>query len=158
MQLLTPAMLSKEKIMTLTYTRVLSEDDADISQLTKTYTQPNISQFISISDNYFSYVINTPNVHFYKVYENEKLIGAIHLEKNENLLYMDILIFPEFQRMGFATRVIKDIQNDIIGLNYDRIEISIDESNIASIKLFENAGFSFVSKEDELLNYVYEKD
>ena len=144
--------------MTLTYTRVLSEDDADISQLTKTYTQPNISQFISISDNYFSYVINTPNVHFYKVYENEKLIGAIHLEKNENLLYMDILIFPEFQRMGFATRVIKDIQNDIIGLNYDRIEISIDESNIASIKLFENAGFSFVSKEDELLNYVYEKD
>ena len=144
--------------MTLTYTRVLSEDDADISQLTKTYTQPNISQFISISDNYFSYVINTPNVHFYKVYENEKLIGAIHLEKNEKLLYMDILIFPEFQRMGFATRVIKDIQNDIFGFNYDRIEISIDESNIASIKLFENAGFSFVSKEDELLNYVYEKD
>lgn len=141
----------------LTYTRILTEDDSNIPHLLQIYQQPNVSQFISISDSYFHYVTNTPNVYFYKVYEKEKLIGAIHLEKNENLLYMDILIFPEFQKMGFATRVIKDIQNDIFGLNYDRIEISIDESNIASLKLFENAGFTFVSKEAELLNYVYER-
>ena len=113
----------------LTYTRILTEDDSNIPHLLQIYQQPNVSQFISISDSYFHYVTNTPNVYFYKVYEKEKLIGAIHLEKNENLLYMDILIFPEFQKMGFATRVIKDIQNDIFGLNYDRIEISIDESN-----------------------------
>ena len=141
----------------LTYTRILTEDDSNIPHLLQIYQQPNVSQFISISDSYFHYVTNTPNVYFYKVYEKEKLIGAIHLEKNENLLYMDILIFPEFQKMGFATMVIKDIQNDIFGLNYDRIEISIDESNIASLKLFENAGFTFVSKEAELLNYVYER-
>ncbi len=141
----------------LTYTRILTEDDSNIPHLLQIYQQPNVSQFISISDSYFHYVTNTPNVYFYKVYEKEKLIGAIHLEKNENLLYMDILIFPDFQKMGFATRVIKDIQNDIFGLNYDRIEISIDESNIASLKLFENAGFTFVSKEAELLNYVYER-
>ena len=141
----------------LAYTRILSEDDVDIPQLLKIYQLSSVSQFLSISDNYFHYVTNTESVYFYKVYEKEKLIGAIHLEKDEKLLYMDILIFPEFQRMGFATRVIKDIQNDIFGLNYDRIEISIDESNIASLKLFENAGFTFVSKEDELLNYVYER-
>ena len=141
----------------LTYTRILTEDDSNIPHLLQIYQQPNVSQFISISDSYFHYVTNTPNVYFYKVYEKEKLIGAIHLEKNENLLYMDILIFPEFQKMGFATRVIKDIQNDIFGHNYDRIEISIDESNIASLKLFENAGFTFVSKEAELLNYVYDR-
>lgn len=138
------------------YRRILSEDDADIPLLLKIYQQPSVSQFISISDNYFSYVTTTENVYFYKVYENDKLIGAIHLEKNENLLYMDILIFPEFQRMGFATRVIKDIQDDIFGLNYDRIEISIDEVNTASLRLFEGAGFSFASREDELLNFVYE--
>ena len=142
----------------LAYTRIISESDVDIPRLLKIYQQPKVSQYISISDNYFRYITNTENVFFYKVYEKEKLIGAIHLEKNEKLLYMDILIFPEFQRMGFATRVIKDIQNDIFGHNYDRIEISIDESNIASLKLFENAGFSFVSKEDELLNFVFEKD
>ena len=141
----------------LTDTRVLSEDDVDISQLLKIYQMPNISQFLSISDNYFHYVTNTENVYLYKVYENEKLIGTIHLEKCTNLLYMGILIFPEFQRMGFATRVIKDIQNDIFKLNYKRIEISIDESNIASIKLFEKAEFLFTSKEAKLLNFVYEK-
>lgn len=80
----------------LAYTRILSEDDVDIPQLLKMYQLPSISQFLSISDNYFHYVTNTESIYFYKVYENQKLIGAIRLEKNENLLYMDILIFPEF--------------------------------------------------------------
>lgn len=139
----------------LTYTRILSENDGDISQLLEIYKHPAISRFLSIGDNYFHYVANTENVYFYKIYESKKLIGTIHLEKCEDLLYMDILIFPEYQRMGFATSVVSDIQNDTFGLNFKRIEIAIDESNTASIKLFERAGFSFVSKEDELLNYVY---
>ena len=129
----------------LTYTRILAENDGDISQLLEIYHHPAISRFLSISDNYFHYVANTENVYFYKVYESEKLIGTIHLEKCEDILYMDILIFPEYQRMGFATSVVGDIQNDIFGLNFKQIEIAIDE----------RAGFSFVSKEDELLNYVY---
>lgn len=141
----------------MTYTRIVSEVDADIPHLIEIYKLPGISQFLSISDNYFQYVANTANVYFYKIYFRETLIGAIHLEKNDDLLYMDILIFPEFQRQGFATRVIKDIQNDIFGIKYERIEISIDESNTASRKLFENADFSFICKEDELLNYAYEK-
>lgn len=140
----------------MTYTRIVSEVDADIPHLIEVYKLPGISQFLSISDSYFQYVTSTANVYFYKIYFKEVLIGAIHLEKNDDLLYMDILVFPEFQRQGFATRVIKDIQNDIFGLRYERIEISIDESNSASIKLFINAGFSFFSREDELLNYIYE--
>lgn len=141
----------------LTYTRILSEDDGDISHLLEILQQPAISRFLSISENYFHYVTNTQNVYFYKVYERQKLIGTIHLEKCEDCLYMDILIFPEYQRMGFATSVVGDIQIDALGLKYKRIEIAIDESNAASIKLFERAGFSFVSKEAELLNYVYER-
>lgn len=141
----------------LAYSRILSKDDSDISRLLEIYQQPAISRFLSISDNYFHYVTNTENVYFYKVYASEKLIGTIHLEKCEDLLYMDILIFPEYQRMGFATSVVGDVQNDAFGLKFKRIEIAIDESNVASIKLFERVGFSFVSKEDELLNYVYER-
>lgn len=141
----------------LTYIRILSEEDADIPGLLRIYHQPQVSRFISIGDNYFQYVTGTENVNFYKVYASENLIGTIHLEKCKDTLYMDILILPEFQKKGFATRVIRDIQNDIFALGYKRIEISIDESNIASIKLFENAGFVLVSKEDELLNFVYER-
>ena len=99
---------------------------------------------------------NTTNVYFYKVHNNGVLIGTIHLEKHENLLYMDIIIFPKFQRKGFATKVIKDIQNDIFKLDYKKIQISIDESNGASINLFENAGFTRTSREGELINFVYQ--
>ena len=141
----------------LTYSRILSEDDSDISHLLEIYQQPAISRFLSISNNYFHYVTNTENVYFYKVYSSEKLIGTIHLEKCEDLLYMDILIFPEYQRMGFATSVVADVKNDAFGLKFKRIEIAIDESNAASIKLFERVGFTFVSKEDELMNYAYER-
>ena len=79
-------------VLALTYVRVISKDDSDIPQFIRTYKNPCVSRFISISDNYFHYVTNSENVFFYKVYESEKLIGAVHLEKNENLLYMDILV------------------------------------------------------------------
>ena len=76
----------------LTYIRILSEEDADIPGLLRIYHQPRIARFISIGDNYFQYVTGTENVYFYKVYDSENLIGAIHLEKCKDTLYMDILI------------------------------------------------------------------
>ena len=41
--------------------------------------------------------------------------------------------------------------------DYEKIEISIDETNIASLNLFERAGFIRISKEDELINFVYQR-
>ena len=141
----------------LVYVRLSAEADADIPRLRQIHQMPEVSRFISIGDNYFRYVTTTENLWFYKVYENGKLIGSIHLEKQDDVLYMDVLIFPEFQRMGFGTRVIKDIQDDVFGLGYGKIGVAVDEKNTASIKLFENAGFVFVSQEDELMNFVYGK-
>jgi len=66
-------------------------------------------------------------------------------------------VLPEFQRNGLGTKILNDIQNDVFELDFERIEISIDERNTASLKLFENAGFVRISKEDELLNYVYQR-
>ena len=80
-----------------------------------------------------------------------------NIEKYNNLLYMDILIVPEFQRIGIGSKVIRDIQNDIFEFGYQKIKISIDEKNIASIKLFEKSNFKALSKEDELIHYIYEK-
>ena len=65
----------------LTYAKILSKNDSDIFQILQIHRLPDISRFLSISDNYFNYVTNTENVYFYKVYENEKIIGTIHLEK-----------------------------------------------------------------------------
>ena len=79
------------------------------------------------------------------------MIGTTHLEQQENVLFMDVLVFPKFQRAGLGTSIVKDIQDDIFELGYKSIEISIDEENIGYLRLFEKAGFAFVSKEAELL-------
>lgn len=141
----------------LIYKRMCFEDDADILKLTTIYQIPEIAQYISISENYFHYVTNNDEVYFYKVYENNKLIGTIHLEIQGMVLFMSILVFPEFQKMGFGAQIVNDIQNGINGLAYERIEISVDERNVASLKLFEKAGFIRMSKEDELINCVYQR-
>lgn len=139
----------------LIYKRIISIDDEDIYKIKLIHQIPQISQYISISDNYFHYVTSTKNVYFYKIYYDDKLVGTTHIEKQQNILYMDILVFPEFQGNGIGTKIVTDIQNDIIKLGYDKIEVSIDEKNIPSIRLFEKAGFVFVSKEDELKNYIF---
>ena len=141
----------------LTYKRIVSQEDKDIFLINEMHSKPEIKKYISISDNYFNYVTNTENVFFYKVYKDRNLVGTIHLEKNDNILYMDILIFPEFQKAGLGTKVISDIKNDIFNLNIKKIEVSIVERNIPSLKLFEKSGFKFVSQDNGLKNYEYLK-
>ena len=141
----------------LTYKRMVNQEDTDIFLINEMHSKPEIKKYISISDNYFNYVTTTENVFFYKVYKDRNLVGTIHLEKNDNILYMDILIFPEFQKAGLGTKVISDIKNDIFNLNIKKIEVSIAESNIPSLKLFEKSGFKFISQDNGLKNYEYLK-
>ena len=139
----------------LTYKRIVSQEDKDIFLINEIHSKPEIKKYISIGDDYFNYVTTTENVFFYKVYKERNLVGTIHLEKNDNIIYMDILIFPEFQKAGFGTKVISDIKNDIFNLNIKKIEVSIAESNIPSLKLFEKSRFKFVSQDNGLKNYEY---
>ena len=142
----------------LTYKRIVSQEDKDIFLINEIHSKPEIKKYISIEDNYFNYVTTTKNVFFYKVYKERNFVGIIHLEKNDNIIYMDILIFPEFQKSGLGTIVINDIKDDIFNLSFKKIKVSIDENNIPSLRLFEKAGFKFVSQEDELKNYEYLKN
>ena len=47
--------------------------------------------------------------------------------------------------------------NDCLNRN-KVIEVAVDENNIASLRLFENAGFTFVSKEGVLLYFIYQSE
>ena len=142
----------------MTYKRITSEADGDIPYLSLVLEMPEISRYISVDKaNFWRYVTSTKNVFYYKVYDEDALVGAVQLELSGVVLYMDIMVIPEFQRQGIGTSVIRDIQSGVLPLSFERIEISIDERNIASIKLFENMGFEFISHDDELLNYIYIK-
>ena len=142
----------------LTYQRIFDENDSDIPKIKAVYQLREVVQYISNGDYYFHYVTTTENVYYFKVFENERLIGTVHLEKQGSMLSVAILVFCEYQRLGFGTQIVKDIQNGMFGLAYDQIEVSIDERNTASLKLFENAGFIRVSQDGELINLVCRKN
>ena len=141
--------------MNLKFIRVISESDKDIAYIQAIHRLPQISRFIGISDNYFAYVIENSNVYFYKVFSDDILVGTAHLEICDSTLYMGIVVVPQYQNKGIGTNILRKIQGGSLPITFDRIEVSIDENNTASKRLFEKMGFVFVSKEDELENYLY---
>ena len=119
---------------------------------------PEISRFIHIDgDRYWNYVTGSENVFYYKVYQDELLVAAIHCELSDHVLFMDIAVFPEHQRHGIASRILRDIQDELVLDGFRRIEVSIEESNAASRCLFEKMGFALTSKEEDLILYTYQK-
>lgn len=142
----------------MTYERITSELDKDIQYLNTILEMPEISRYISVDkERFWRYVTSTENVFYYKVYDGDVLVGAVQLELSGEVLYIDIMVIPEYQRRGIGTSVIRDVQNNVLPPSFERIEISIDKSNTASLRLFEKMGFKFVSCDDELLNYIYIK-
>ena len=140
------------------YRLIKNLDDEDIPIIISAYKQPSISQFISIDEeNYWKYITSTDNVFFYKIYKDDILLATIHLELVDCVLYMSVVVFPEYQKQGIATTILKDIQAGKTGLDFDKIRVYIDEKNIASLKLFESAGFVCTGKDEELLEYEYSK-
>ena len=142
----------------MTYCLLKKADDADIPLILSVYKQPLISQYISIDEeNYWKYITDTDNVYFYKIYKDDILVSTIHLELDNCVLYMSVVVFPEHQKQGIATTIVKDIQAGKFELDFDKIQVSIDEKNTASINLFESAKFVCVGKDTELLEYEYSK-
>jgi len=140
----------------MTYCLLKKADDEDIPLILSAYKQPAISQFISIDEeNYWKYITDTNNVFFYKIFIDNVLAATIHLELADRILYMSVVVFPKYQNQGIATTILKDIQTGKLELDFFKIQVSIDEKNIASLKLFENVGFVCIDKDEELLEYVY---
>ena len=81
----------------LTYKRMYLEDDTDIPELITIYETPEIAQYISIGDNYFRYITNSEEVYFYKVYENNKLIGKPTLKDKGACCLWPYWYFPNFK-------------------------------------------------------------
>ena len=140
----------------MNYQRITGTDDPDIPYLTEILHLPEISRYLSIDDDhYWSYVTSSENVRYYKAYDGGSLVGAVHLETDQKTLYMDIMVMPDYQRRGMGTKILGDILGGKFPISFDTVEVSVDERNAASIRLFEKMGFLRVSQDDELINYRY---
>ena len=95
--------------------------DKDIPYLNTILEMPQISRYISVDKkNFWRYVTSTKNVFYYKVYDEDALVGAVQLELAGEVLYMDIMVIPEFQGRGIGTAIIRDIQNGVLPLSFER--------------------------------------
>lgn len=138
------------------YSLLKKSDDEDIPIILAAYNQPSVSQFISIDeDNYWIYVTETDNVFFYKIYVNDVLTATTQIELINRVLYMSIVVFPKYQNQWIGKIILKDIQSGKLKLDFTKIMVSVDEKNIASLKIFEKCGFVCIGKDEELFKYEY---
>lgn len=140
----------------MNYRLLKHPDDGDIPSILSVYRLPSVSRFISIDEErYWQYVTSTENVCFFKVFDSNRLVATVHTERFDPIMYMSIVVFPQHQNNGIGTRILNDIQTGKLGLAFEKIQVSIDRKNSASIKLFEAAGFVQTAEDGELLEYEY---
>ena len=142
----------------MTYVLLSDTNDADITVIAAEYSTPSVARFVSIdTDNYWRYVTGTPGVCFYKILRDGSLVGTLHCELCKGVLYLSVVVFEKFRNAGIATEVLCDVKAEKLCTGFDKIGASIDESNLASIRAFEKAGFIRTAKNDELYEYEYIK-
>jgi ribosomal protein S18 acetylase RimI-like enzyme len=140
----------------LVFIRLKDIDDADIPDLLCMSKTPEISRYVSINEEtFFAYVISSPDIYFYKVYKNDKLVGALHLEIEDEALFLSIEVHPAYHRQGIGEGILEAVQKGRLQPDFEQIKVSIDVSNIPSRRLFEKMGFIEISQEDELIDYLY---
>lgn len=131
----------------------LVKNDLDFDIVVKMHNEPTIAKYISISDTYFDYVVNAENVVYFKIQFQNQIVGGIHAEISDSTLYLSICILPQHRKSGLATFALEKLFT-LVPNTVEKVQVSIDETNIASVRLFEKLGFSPSGKEEKLLDYA----
>ncbi|MEE0981095.1 MAG: GNAT family N-acetyltransferase [Acutalibacteraceae bacterium] len=140
----------------MTYALLNSLKDPDIPRLLETHSLPEIQCFIDINiKKYFKYVVKSENVFYYKIYDEDILVGSVHCELSGKTMYLSLLIFPEHQNKGYGTKTLEDIISKKISLDFETIEVAINDDNFPSLHLFEKVGFIRTSVDGGLINYTF---
>lgn len=140
----------------MTYTLLNSLKDPDIPRLLEIHSLPEIQCFIDINiKKYFKYVVKSENVFYYKIYDEDILVGSVHCELSGKTMYLSLLIFPEYHNNGYGTKILEDIISKKFPLDFETIEVSINNDNFPSLHLFEKVGFIRTSVDGGLINYTF---
>ena len=132
------------------------QEDEELAIIKENYSKPAVERFVDINkDTFWTYVTETENVHFYKVYNEGILSGTVQCEVYDGVLYLALVVFPEYQNNGIGTDIVKFIIDGNTRLDFNEIRVSVDEKNTASMRLFQNAGFIKIGQKDELVDLQY---
>jgi RimJ/RimL family protein N-acetyltransferase len=99
---------------------------------------------------WFKNKLNDPASIIYILHTNEKPVGVVRFEVNETTI-IGVTVTPNCRGMGLGTEILKTACNTFWKNNTDSILAYIKKGNIASLRVFEKAGFIFL-REDNVNN------
>ena len=100
---------------------------------------------------WFNKTIQNPNAVYFICQVNKIAVGLVRFDKNENYTTVGINISSVFRGQGLSSTFLKDCSQLYFLKNSLIINAFIKPQNVASIKAFEKAGYSFL-KETEIKN------
>ena len=98
----------------------------------------------------------------YIMYLNSTVIGYLYLSgKRANKIYVEMSLLKEFRGKHIGSYLLDAITNYICRSNEDlkEIRVSIDKSNVASMKMVENAGYFYdddVDFQNDKIDFIRE--
>lgn len=99
-------------------------------------------------------IISTSYEYIYGYYENNSLIGFIHISKMYEVLdIINIVVNPQYRKLGIATKLINYIIDNFKDVKSIMLEVS--ENNKSAINLYNKLNFKQIS---ERKNYYGESN
>jgi ribosomal protein S18 acetylase RimI-like enzyme len=92
--------------------------------------------------------LKTPDQHFFTVHDaaTDATVGWLWYQVRDDGLsrsaYLcDIMIFEEYQRQGYGTACLAELDNEAKGLGLRRVGLHVFSHNAEAIKLYERCGY-----------------
>lgn len=142
-------MTSEENGMKIGLT-ALTRGDKDTAALAAILDSPSVRRYISVAPNYFDYVTGTADVVYYKILSDGVPVGGVHLETDGETCYLAVCVAEGYRRRGIAGSALR-LAESLLPEEVKTLEVSIDETNLPSLSLFEKLGYTSEEKEDGLI-------
>jgi GNAT superfamily N-acetyltransferase len=80
-------------------------------------------------------------------YEGLVCIGYGHLDKDQDIIWLGIMVSDKHRRMGFGDFIMNDL---ISNKDVDSIYLSVDKINLSAIKLYLKKGFKMIEEKSDI--------
>ena len=105
--------------------------------------RPDDFKEILFSKDIYYNLIQHNHYFIYGYFLEEKLVGAIYVNRRENIYYIDdIVVSASYQNKGIGTLLIKYIEQKAFKDDINRIELDVWSFNKKAIQFYEKNGFT----------------
>lgn len=118
------------------------------------YFIPKLSSRVNLEE--YSVKLRT----FSKTFEawcNNELIGfiALYLKENKDAFISNISVLNNFNGLGIGTILIKNCNDYLKSLSFEKIELEVNKENLAALRFYKKNNFKQISKNENSIFLTY---